>query len=201
VDLPALRRDRDQLWAEARTAYQAGEKWHLDSKELCELAAAETAEREERDDWIDIVARWLDAPNRGDLEQGLTTSEVLQGAIGMAPERITPAATKRIGHVLRALNFMPRQVRASGKWNTRERRYYHVTGSELETASSDVTCDNDTATNGSCHTVTREMDVHIHESGGGSCAQSHRANPSVTSVTCDVDSAEREAIEWEGAGQ
>jgi putative DNA primase/helicase len=40
IDVDALRRDRDQLWAEAYQAFISGEKWHL-SPDLEEIAMAE----------------------------------------------------------------------------------------------------------------------------------------------------------------
>jgi len=201
VDLGALARDRDQLWAEARTAYQAGEPWHLDTPELRALAAAEQQEREERDDWIDLVRRWLAEPTRPTspelrdrerefvrLEAGITTADVLLGALGFVPERITPAATKRVGHVLRALGFSPRQLRIAGS-SMRERRYFR-----------DVTGDAGAADSGSCHmsqVVTGDTGVRI---------EGHRnsveGKPVVTPVTCDTpglfDDLERDAIVREG---
>lgn len=44
IDLEALERDRDQLWAEAVAAHQSGEAWHLDADEAA-LAAAEQDDR------------------------------------------------------------------------------------------------------------------------------------------------------------
>jgi len=198
VDLAALKRDRDQLWAEACAAYRAGEPWHLDTPDLRALAQAEAAEREERDDWIDVVGRWLDAPAR-ELAKGITTAEVLQLAIGMPAERITPASTKRIGHVLRALGFHRRQVRVGG-WNRREWRYFYVTDNAAETSSRDATGDTFGAESGSSHHVTNTCGVLTHESDRECCARSSEAKAAVTPVTCDGYAAEeREAIQMEGA--
>lgn len=50
IDLAGLKRDRDQIWAEAVTAYQTGEPWWLDADG--EAAAAEiVAERQAEDAW------------------------------------------------------------------------------------------------------------------------------------------------------
>jgi predicted P-loop ATPase len=44
IDLEALERDRDQLWAEAVSVYRSGEAWHLNAEETTH-AAAEQDER------------------------------------------------------------------------------------------------------------------------------------------------------------
>src|SRR3954452_21159838 len=54
IDLAALRRDRDQLWAEAAVAFKAGETWWLDAK--AEAVAAEAqAERRILDVWEEAL--------------------------------------------------------------------------------------------------------------------------------------------------
>jgi putative DNA primase/helicase len=143
VDLEALKRDREQLWAEARVAYEAGEPWYLETAELRADATEEQAARAERDDWIDIVARWLTRPTRPDghggrevvdMTQGITTSDALLGALSFAPERVNAAATKRVGHVLRALTLEPRRPRGVG--GTRERRYFRASDPTWTTGST-----------------------------------------------------------------
>lgn len=61
IDIRALERDRDQLWAEAVHRYNAGEPWWIDDPELEALAAAEQAERFEPGLYDDEIARYLDA--------------------------------------------------------------------------------------------------------------------------------------------
>lgn len=111
-----IRADRDQLWAEATDRYRMGEKWYLDTPELRRLAEHEQAQREQVDDWLTPVQRWLKAPTRPtgadtrepiDLDQGVTTYDVLTGALGMASDRIEHRHTIRAGNVLRDLGFEP----------------------------------------------------------------------------------------------
>jgi putative DNA primase/helicase len=171
IDLEGLRRDRDQLWAEAKHRFTKGEKWHLEQGDIAGDAAKEQADRAERDDWIDVVADWLTCPtvpdaqsagreatrHRVSLADGVTTAQVLLGALNFAPERITPGATKRVGHVLRTLGFTPRQARDGV---TRTRRYERT---------CDSTCDTSTAEKGSCHTsqVVTGDSTHTQERGSG----------------------------------
>jgi len=175
INLRALARDRDQLWAEARAAYEAGEPWHLDTTELRALAAAEAEERAEHDDWEDIVGRWLARPSR-DLAPGVTTGDVLIAALNVSPDRITPAATQRIGRVMSRLGLHRRQVRLDGA--RREWRYF-LTG--------DAAGDDASAENGSCHHVTSVTDDPTYtRSGEQADINTHQAKPAVTTVTGDI---------------
>jgi predicted P-loop ATPase len=59
IDLAALLRDRDQLWAEALQAFRSGEAWYLPSG-IAPLAAEETAAfvlRDEREEILEKVLR------------------------------------------------------------------------------------------------------------------------------------------------
>ena len=56
IDVAALARDRDQLWAEAVVAYQAGERWWLEG-EVEKTARDEVAARQADDPWAADVAR------------------------------------------------------------------------------------------------------------------------------------------------
>ena len=59
IDLEALRRDRDQLWAEALALYRQGAIWWLDDPELIAMARAEQEERYQSDAWDSLIDRWL----------------------------------------------------------------------------------------------------------------------------------------------
>lgn len=49
IDIDALARDRDQLWAEAKVRFDAGSPWWLESLELVNEAAEVQAARFEDD--------------------------------------------------------------------------------------------------------------------------------------------------------
>lgn len=59
-----LKRDRNQIWAEAVHLYRKGEVWWLDTKELVALAAAEQADRYDKDIWDSLIDPWLQGPTR-----------------------------------------------------------------------------------------------------------------------------------------
>jgi hypothetical protein len=62
IDIAMLARDRDQLWAEAVTLYQAGEKWWLDSVPLNQIAAREADLRYSPGLWDEQILDWCDCP-------------------------------------------------------------------------------------------------------------------------------------------
>ena len=68
IDIEALRRDRDELWAEALVQYRAGETWHVDFEEF---GAALTEEQESRyrgGAYDDLILPWLENPQPRDYD-------------------------------------------------------------------------------------------------------------------------------------
>jgi putative DNA primase/helicase len=59
INIDDLRRDRDQLWAEAVVRYRAGATWWLDSEELVKAAAVEQQDRYEGDAWDEKIAEFI----------------------------------------------------------------------------------------------------------------------------------------------
>lgn len=79
--LDALAADRDQLWAEALVAYQAGETWHLD-KSTENYARTVQQSRVARDGWKDELVGFLS-------EQTTVTVLMCLNALGMVPPQGT----------------------------------------------------------------------------------------------------------------
>lgn len=182
IELAAIVRDREQLWAEARAAYEANEPWHLDTADLRAMAAAEAEDRTEQDAWLPLVGKWLEDPTRAAADRGFTTAEVLTGALGFEPARIDRSATTRVGIVLRSLGLETRGQEREGV--TRVRRYYRVVPPG---------CDAAEAENGSCHNVTTQSGAYVYEKQNGAAVGPN----SVEQVEgCDTD-LEREAIQSE----
>ncbi|MGC0151026.1 VapE domain-containing protein [Chromobacterium vaccinii] len=95
VDLAALRRDRDQLWAEAAHLYREGMPHHVLEEER-PLFEAEQAKREIADPWIELIATWLEAKNEVTLAQVLT--DCLQIDRGRIDDR---GMTTRVGRCMK----------------------------------------------------------------------------------------------------
>jgi predicted P-loop ATPase len=92
IDLEALERDRDQLWAEAVHAYLAGEKWWL-PPELEALAADEQDDRLLTTEIDEMVADYLG--RLPDDKTEISTREIFVYALGLDPDKPHYAAESK----------------------------------------------------------------------------------------------------------
>lgn len=77
INLRRLKKEVEQLWAEAVHRYKAKETWHFESRALVKTAAKEADERRVEHPWEGKVARWLDRHGADYAEKGITTHDVL----------------------------------------------------------------------------------------------------------------------------
>jgi predicted P-loop ATPase len=108
IDIAALERDRDQLWAEARVRYERREPWHLDTAELVDLAAEEQDERFEGDPWDPLIMDWIEGDraafaNLGSPIEAYTVSveQILQKALEKPKATWQQADKHRVGRIMR----------------------------------------------------------------------------------------------------
>src|SRR5579884_3861408 len=99
IDIEALARDRDQLWAEAKARFDAGAPWWLESAELVQLASEEQLQRYEGDPWEEIIGPWLEA------RSSVSDSEVLQKCLEKPQAMWTQSDKNRAARCLRALGW------------------------------------------------------------------------------------------------
>lgn len=115
VDVEAIERDRDQLWAEGAARFMAsGIAW----RDAEQLARAEHAKFKLTDAWQDLVQRWLDAPTLpGGLPHGVvpfTLQDVATGALCRNVQSLGRPDELRLAKVLRSLGFDKRDGRIDG---------------------------------------------------------------------------------------
>jgi predicted P-loop ATPase len=143
IDLDALRRDRDQLWAEAGARYRAGAIWWLEDRELIAAAQNEQEQRYHADAWDARIDRWL-AFERRRVNQGypgyddwrdeeveratpladVSVGEILEHAIGIEPARWSRTDQMRVTAYLKARGWQRYQARLDTRANgVREWRY------------------------------------------------------------------------------
>jgi putative DNA primase/helicase len=113
IDVEALRRDRDQLWAEAVHLHAAGEKWWVEPHEVS-LFAFQQHLRETPDALEDVISAYV-----ADKDE-VTMRQILELALDMQLKDWTPALQARIGHIMAALGWEVQRLRREG---LRERVY------------------------------------------------------------------------------
>lgn len=104
----ALADNRDQLWAEAVAAYDAGEPWWLDSDLELDREASNEDYQDHDDPWIGIVAKHLAQC------QETTTAEILTLALGIDTGRQTRADQTRVGRIVKSAGWQKKQVTRFG---------------------------------------------------------------------------------------
>jgi len=102
IDLEALRRDRDQLWAEAAQMEAKGTSVVL-PQELWRDAAAEQEERLEDDPWLERLAV-VRGTAHGDKVR-VSSSELLSHVFDIEAERQHSGHTKRLAALMRSLGW------------------------------------------------------------------------------------------------
>jgi len=107
IDLDGLRRDRDQLWAEAVIAEHLGESVELPPK-MWALAAAEQAQRLVVDPWEAILAPLLDG------KDGYVMTTDINIKLGLDARHQNSGGARRIANILNKLGFERRRVSADG---------------------------------------------------------------------------------------
>ncbi len=95
IHLGELRRDRDQLWAEARERFRAGDSWWLDNRALVDAAAEEALARFESDPWDEKIARCISGRETVSVAELLTLME-------KKPESWTQSDETRVARILRS---------------------------------------------------------------------------------------------------
>jgi predicted P-loop ATPase len=146
IDVDALMRDRDQLWAEAVARYREGAIWWLDEPELVASAKTQQDQRYHADAWDARIDRWL-VYERRHVNQGygnyddwrdeeverpapltdVSVGEILEGALGIEPARWTKADQMRVGAYLKTRRWERYQARSGAVREWRYRRQNNQT--------------------------------------------------------------------------
>lgn len=121
VDIEKLRRDRDQLWAEAADRETKGDSIRL-NKDLWKFAAAEQGKRRLLDPYFVALDEAL-----GDQTGKIRTRDVWR-IVGVPVDRRTPQHEQRVGEAMRELGFERRQGRFGGGGP----EYAYVRGTKAE---------------------------------------------------------------------
>jgi putative DNA primase/helicase len=116
IDIEAVVRDRDQLWAEAVHCFRRGDAWWPDESETAPVVLQQE-ERQDHDDWLPIIERWATHDLQTDqvLEnrrEEFTTGDVAVNALGFLARDIARTDQMRIAKCLKQLGYQ--RVRKRG---------------------------------------------------------------------------------------
>ncbi len=152
IDIGALARDRDQLWAEAVDIYKAGftckeclgrqsgrcvaHRWWFEGDEV-QLVTTETDARMAADAIGETIERWILAREPKNRPECVLTSEIITQVL---KEPAARGLEIRVGKALRGLGFKRRRITEAGDPSRGKRRAwgYHTPKNLLEAESGTV---------------------------------------------------------------
>jgi predicted P-loop ATPase len=130
IDIEALTRDRDQLWAEACQRFRDGEPWWLETPELNFLASEEQADRYQGDAWEEPIRAYLQNQTewtetgfggrtayrqpRSEPLNDVSVGEILEKALGIEQGRWTQVDQNRVARCLVTMGFKRCKARLPG---------------------------------------------------------------------------------------
>ena len=109
IDIDGLKRDRDQLLAEAQHAFDQGEIWWPDKKFEREFIEPEQEARYEADAWEDSITEYLAG------ETSVTVGKVASGALGIDKARLGTHEQRRISSALERNGWTRAKKDSAGK--------------------------------------------------------------------------------------
>lgn len=118
---PAL---RDQLWAEARTLYLAGEKWWLEDEEILSAAAEEQEARAFMDPWQELIESHLIG------KPEVATDDILSDCLKIEKAKWDNASAQRVGRIMMSLKwprFRRRTDDGRQRWRYQNPNYHPST--------------------------------------------------------------------------
>ena len=103
-----MRETRGGLWSAAVQLYRQGQQWEYSSGQLAELSKYQD-DFLERDSWWDAVVAYVNDKTT------ITTGDILRFAIDLDLDKINNSHQRRVGRVMRALNWENTSRRINGK--------------------------------------------------------------------------------------
>ena len=119
IDISAIERDRDQLWAEAAHYEATGEPVYVQNDAIRRALCAAQEEREEHDAWEDAVQEWKEnckAARTKFEDSKPSLHEIAFAALNIEKARLNMAEQKRLANVLRKCGFELKKSNGKRWW-------------------------------------------------------------------------------------
>jgi predicted P-loop ATPase len=102
IDIKALERDREMIWAEAVSLFRNGEPWWPDRAFEQEYIAPEQEARVAIDPWLEPIETWLKLTGR----TAPTTFEIARDALTILTSQINSGHHRRVADIMRSLGWV-----------------------------------------------------------------------------------------------
>lgn len=116
LDEEGLRRDRDQLWAEAVARVKGGEPWYVSDADEAKMTSDAQEDRLVADPWDETLLRWLNHgfdPEHYDPQFEVTVVEVAKRCFSLTDEKIHSGTSRRIAASLTRLGWKKERHRTA----------------------------------------------------------------------------------------
>lgn len=114
ANIERLREIRDQLWAEALTAFEDGKVWWLEEAEAVQSAAVQQRQRVETDVWESIIREYVRSLYLGGTSH-FNVEDILAGCLKIPPNQWEHKHKIRVGRILAALGVQKQRMRINGE--------------------------------------------------------------------------------------
>jgi predicted P-loop ATPase len=112
IDIEALKRDRDQLLAQAVTEFKNEVPWWPDHAFEEGTIAGEQAARYDQDAWYPIIQEYVS----GSSATALNIASIALGALNMSSANLDRFTQHRIANILRELKYEQKHARSGNIW-------------------------------------------------------------------------------------
>lgn len=110
IDIDAIHRDRDQIWAEAVALFKAGVKWWVQEDEQ-QAVMAEQEKRTDVDVWVDLIAPFLKT------RTSVTQLDIFEH-LGIPKKDADYRHAGRVGRIMKKLGWISERDRRDGEDRT-----------------------------------------------------------------------------------
>jgi putative DNA primase/helicase len=111
ISQEAIKRDRDQLWAEALHMYQVDNMPWWPDESYDHLFAEQQEDRFDSDVWEPLIHEWLRKNRRLDY----SCADIMGEALDMDPQAMRPPEQRRVGLIMHRLGFVKKKRLINGK--------------------------------------------------------------------------------------